>query len=329
MPKRDVCPSRRLFLKGAAAMGSVLLVSPVSVFADTGFYQQTSLFMGTIVRISIYGSPAGLAEQACAEAFAEGRRLEAVLTRHASGSPLGVLNSQGSLRDVPLPLAEVLSLSGDIHAMSGGAFDPTVLPVLELLESTEHGVRPGAQAFAQRRSKVGFEKIDRSSGIRLQSGMSVTLDGIAKGYIAQRMGDLLLSRGCPNYLVNAGGDIIAHGTASGGRAWQVAVEDPFRSRRYPSVLAMTGGALATSGVYEKDFSQDNGSHLINPYGAAASDVVSVSVLADSGARADALATAFSVMSLPDALALARKLDGVEAFFVLRSGEERKTSGWIS
>lgn len=327
MPDHVFRPSRRRFLKGAAAMGSLLLVSPALALAGDGFYQQTALFMGTIVRIHVYGCPAGLAEQACAEAFAEGRRLEALLTRHASDSPLGVLNAQGSLRDVPAPLAEVLTMSGGIHALSSGAFDPTVLPVLELLESTAGGARPSAQEFARRREKVGFGKIGMGSGIRLQSGMSITLDGIAKGYVAQKMGDALLARGCADYLVNAGGDIIAHGRAAGGRPWQVAIEDPAHGRSYPAVIGLKGGALATSGVYEKPFALDNGSHLIDPYGPAATEAVSVSVLADDGARADALATAFSVMRPADALALARRLEGIEAYFVLRGGVAKKTAGW--
>ncbi len=327
MPRNTFSPSRRLFVKGAAALGSVLLVSPAAVFAGQAFYQQTSLFMGTIVRIDIAGCPEGLAEQACAEAFAEGRRLEALLTRHSSDSPLGVLNAQGSLRDVPKVLDEVLSLSGAIHDLSAGAFDPTVLPVLELMERSESGARPSAADFERCRELVGFSRIQRSGGLRLQSGMSVTLDGIAKGYIAQRMGDVLASRGCANFLVNAGGDIIARGRPAEGRSWQIAVEDPSRGRSYPAVLAMKGGAVATSGVYEKPFSMDNGSHLIDPSCPAVPGIVSASVIARDGAQADALATAFSVMRPSAALDMAGRMDGVEAFLMLRGGTVAKTAGW--
>ncbi len=327
MPKRSFSPSRRLFVKGAAALGAVLLVSPAAVLAGQAFYQQTSLFMGTIVRIDIAGCPEGLAEQACAEAFAEGRRLEALLTRHTPDSPLGVLNAQGSLKDVPKALDEVLSLSGVIHGLSAGAFDPTVLPVLELMERSVSGAEPGARDFERCRALVGFSKIERSGGLRLQSGMRVTLDGIAKGYIAQRMGDVLSARGCSNFLVNAGGDIIARGRPSEGRNWQIAIEDPSRGRSYPAVLAMNGGAVATSGVYEKPYSMDNGSHLIDPSCAAVPDVVSASVIARDGARADALATAFSVMRPSDSLDIAGRMDGVEAFLMLRGGTVVKTAGW--
>ena len=88
--------SRRHFLAAMAAAGLVQATSPL-VAAKTFGYQETALFMGTLVRIDVAGVSEARAEDAVEHAFAKGRELEAVLTRFDSSSPLGVLNSQGSL----------------------------------------------------------------------------------------------------------------------------------------------------------------------------------------------------------------------------------------
>ena len=314
--------SRRTFLAGMAALGAAGLWCPLKAAASATHYQQTALFMGTIVRIDIASCPHSLAEEACAAAFAEGMRLESLLTRHRSDSPLGVLNSQGSLSDVPAELSALLDMSGKIHTLSAGAFDPTVLPVLEALEKNA-----AADELARLRAKIGFEKIVRCGTLRVEGGMSVTLDGIAKGYIAQRMSDALSLAGCANHLVNAGGDIVARGMSPGGAPWQVAVEDPAKQGRYPAVLNIADRALATSGVYEKPFAADNGSHLIDPASSCRLQCASASVLAPAGAQADALATAFSIMLPARSLAAAGRLPGVEALLVMQDGRILKSAGW--
>ena len=314
--------SRRTFLLGMAALGLAGLFPARSAMAFPG-YHETSLFMGTIVRIDIASCPVSLGQDACAAAFAEGKHLEALLTRHNACSPLGVLNSQGSLSDVPQELLGLLDLSADVHAISGGAFDPTILPVLLALEN---GSVSKAELL-KLRSKIGFSRMQRGSRIRLQDGMAVTLDGIAKGYIAQCMSDVLTRAGCASHIVNAGGDIVARGLSYASKPWRVAIEDPAKQGRYPSVLHMSNRSLATSGTYERTYSGGNGSHLVDPARDGRLLTSSVSVLAPQGAQADALATAFSVMDPRLSLAAAQRLPGVDAFIVLADGSTCKTAGW--
>ena len=320
--KRPHIYSRRAFLAGMAALGAAGLWHPMPAAAAAPHYQQTALFLGTIVRIDIASCPMPLAEEACAAAFAEGMRLESLLTRHRPDSPLGVLNSQGSLRDVPAELSALLGMSGEVHKLSGGAFDPTVLPVLEALE--DHAA---ADELARIRAKIGFEKIVRDGALRVEGGISVTLDGIAKGYIAQRMSDTLSDAGCTSHLVNAGGDIVARGMSPDGAPWHAAIEDPAKQGHFPAVLKIADRALATSGMYEKPFSADNGSHLIDPASPRRLLCASASVLAPTGAQADALATAFSVMPPAQSLAAAGRLHGVEALLVMQDGRIFRSAGW--
>ena len=156
---------------------------------------------------------------------------------------------------------------------------------------------------------------------------SVTLDGVAKGYIAQAMARVLAQTGLANYMVNAGGDIVASGLSSSGAPWRVAVEDPLRAGAYPCAVSLTDRSLATSGVYEQVLLDGSRSHLVIPASQAMADCVSASVAAPDCALADALATAFAVMEPAKAVQLADAIPGVGCLLLLRSGGSLASRGW--
>ena len=330
MPKRATQLNRRSFLAGMGALAGMAAAPSAVLALDSAkeSYQQTALFMGTVVRIDIAGAPVSLAEDGAAKAFAEGRRLEAVLTCHDASSPLGVLNSQGSLADVPQELGAVMRQAADIHSLSQGRFDPTVLPLLSLLRSArEEGRRVDPKELAERLELVGFCRVRRFGGLGIESGMGVTLDGVAKGYIAQAMARVLAQTGLANYMVNAGGDIVASGHSCSGAPWRVAVEDPLRAGSYPCAVSLTDRSLATSGVYEQVLLDGSRSHLVIPASQAMADCVSASVAAPDCALADALATAFAVMEPAKAVQLADAIPGVGCLLLLRSGGSLASRGW--
>ncbi|MDO5536033.1 MAG: FAD:protein FMN transferase [Desulfovibrionaceae bacterium] len=321
--------SRRAFLAGAAAAGITAALPLSPAFAARGGYQQTALLMGTIVRIDIAGAPQSAAEDAAAAAFARARALEGVLTRFDSSAPLGVLNAQGSLADMPGELRDLLNQSGEIYRLTKGSFDPSILPVLQGLQrgGTEGG-RLSKAELAELFGLVDYSRVRMDSGVRLESGMALTLDGIAKGRIAQEMSRELDRLGCPNHIVNAGGDIIARGCPERGGVWRIGVRSPFDAGSMETVVPLTDRALATSGVYEQPLKGGGGSHLVVPANfESRPEAVSASVLARDGALADALATAFSVMSPAAAAKACRRMDGVECMLVLRSGAVVKSEGW--
>lgn len=316
-------PTRRSFLAGLLSCGLAAgCLRPLETLAATGNHRQTALFMGTFVTIDAVGVSAAHADDAMAAAFAEGRRLEALLTRHDAAAPLGVLNAQGRLSDVPGELRCVLDAAADMHAASHGAFDPTILPVLDALASGA-SEREAARLYGS----VDYTRLERGHDLVLPAGMAVTLDGIAKGQVAQAMSDALYRHGVRDHLVNAGGDIVARGCPEKGRRWRVAVEDPAHRGRYPSVIELGDAAIATSGVYEQKVGAAGADHLVLPATRSWSETVSASVIAPAGARADALATAFSVMAPNDALRTAARLPGVSLCLVLASGRVRTSPGW--
>ena len=176
--------SRRHFLAAMAAAGLVQATSPL-VAAKTFGYQETALFMGTLVRIDVAGVSEARAEDAVEHAFAKGRELEAVLTRFDSSSPLGVLNSQGSLEDVPPQLSLMLERSRLVHRLTEGSFEPSILPLLQAMQdASARGEQLHSDNAGELLSRVDYTRVQTGNGVRLGEGMSLTLDGIAKGYIA-------------------------------------------------------------------------------------------------------------------------------------------------
>ncbi len=338
--------SRRSFLQAVLAGGgylgaaSLLSVIPVasalargreSAFERGETVTQTKLLMGTIVSISVAQASSDQAGEAISRAFALGSRMEQMFTRFSNQSPLGLANSNGSLGDVPPQLAGLLEISRQMHGLTNGAFDPTVLPVLHLLENRRAGGSALSQAeISEALALVGVEHM-RLNGGRLsfeRQGMALTLDGIAKGHIADAMSRELDAAQCPHHCINAGGDIAVKGFKAGGEPWRIAVEDPRKRGNYPQVVELTSGGIATSGVYEVFYDAAHSrSHLINPATGQDAAEVSVTVVAPDCRQADALATAVSVMPARDALALMDQIPGCSCCLVRRDGLIQASRGW--
>jgi hypothetical protein len=220
-------------LLGAAPLLSLLTAAPVAartpaLATDAPLPESRSaLFMGTLVTVSVARATMDQAAEATARAFALGRELEKIFTRFTADAPLGQVNAAGRLRDVPPRLTALLRVTADMHRLTDGAFDPTVLPLVTLLEnSRENPAAFSAAAAREALALVGMERLRLDDGgLRLErQGMALTLDGIAKGHIADAMSRELSAAGCPDHCVNAGGDIVARGRNAAGRpgasAWK-------------------------------------------------------------------------------------------------------------
>ena len=215
-----------------------------------------------------------------------------------------------------------------------GIYDVTVQPVIDLFRA--HRNPSGELTLDDSELRAARALVGRRglqvSGADLsfaRSGMGITLDGIAKGYIADRVSAVLTSAGVKNHLVNAGGDIMASGHKSPGVPWRVAVQSP-TGPAYAGELSLSGKAIATSGSYEiyYDASRRN-HHLINPASGFSPAVGSVSVVAGTAMEADTLATALSILPPTDALKLVQGLPGRECCILSPGGYIYTSPGWAS
>ncbi|MGW8313836.1 MAG: FAD:protein FMN transferase [Desulfuromonadales bacterium] len=203
--------------------------------------------------------------------------------------------------------AQVIELSLEISRLTGGAFDISIGPLVELWgfgPGERRETAPDEQQIGEGLARVGYEKIllrRDPAAIRKQvPELHIDLSAIAKGYAVDALAEILRHQGIDNYLVEIGGELQVSGHRADGTPWRVAIEKPLEDNRDVAVIfPLTNTALATSGDY-RNFFVENGqryAHILDPSTGrpARHRLASVTVLDQTCARADALATALMVM----------------------------------
>ncbi|WP_228855300.1 FAD:protein FMN transferase [Desulfomarina profundi] len=332
---------RRSFLKlsgllglGAASAALLPAESAEAFLFNKKEYKvtKTRLAMGTFVAMTAIHPSRDEAEHAIGLAFEEIDRLNSLLTKFDADSPIGQLNRVGKLEGAPEEVLELVARSLYFHRETGGAFDITVNPLIDLYKKDfAEGKIPDSTQIEAALKLVGTEKLRFHSGTIefTDSDMSITLDGIAKGYIVDRASDVLRKNGIGNHLINAGGDIRTSGTAAKGRPWTVAVQDPNKTKEYPDIITMKDGAIATSGNYEIYYDREKLFHHIidSRTGLSPQLSTSVTVMAPTVMDADALSTSVFVLEPKAGVHFINGQPHCECFVITRDGTVSHSSGW--
>lgn len=294
---------------------------------------ETRTRMGTVVTLTSVHPDAAAARAMIRAGFDEMARLESVLSRHRPDTAVGRLNAAGNLVEAPTELLTVLRRAREVSEQSEGAFDPTVAPLLGLYERVfESTGRPPADADVRAALVLvdyrGVEVAGRAVSFA-DPRMSITLDGIAKGYIVDRTIDVLVRRGAERVLVDAGGDMSTAGSGSTVDPWTVAVQDPHRPRGTVGVVQLGGQCIATSGDYMGSFTRDRRfHHIIDPRTGWSPPALScVSVVARTAMLADALSTTVMVLGAERGLELLARRPDVEGLIVTKMGERLRSPGF--
>ena len=318
---------------------------PVEAQVVAGGRQKVTLTqpsMGTLVSVTAIHVSRDLVEGAVGRAFEEMDRVVDLLNRYDPSSAVSVLNDQGIVRGPPPELSTVLAQALFHNRVSLGAFDPTVLPLVDLFRAgggSPHGTSlPRAALPSREEIQELLDLVDAGaielSGRSIQlgkAGMGVTLDGIAKGFVVDRVAEVLLGRGLSDFLINAGGDIRSSGHREDGRAWQVAVQDPGKQGSFPDVVPLTEMAVATSGSYEIYFDPDRRHHHIldSRSGVSPTRSLSVSVVAPTAMAADALATSVFLMEPARGAAFIDSIPRCACLIVDQQGRPLRSARWRS
>lgn len=330
---------RRTFLKACAALGvGAAAGGTLQYFLKAGTVDaggpgqsETRLAMGTYVTVTAVHDSRDQADEAIAAAFDEMDRLIGILSRHRPSTALSVLNATGRLSNPPPELVDVLKHAVHLQGVTGGAFDVTVGPIIDLLERAPGLRLPTENEIADALQRVGSDKlIVTTNSVRFRTrDMSVTLDGIAKGYVVDRMADVLASHDIASHLVNAGGDIRTSGKNKHGHPWTIAIEDPEKMRQYPDVIKLNTGAVATSGNYEVYYDDEKVfHHIVNPHsGQSPHDCTSATVRTDTAIEADALSTATFVLGPNAGVRFIDQLGDRQCLLVSSDGQIFRSRGW--
>lgn len=220
---------------------------------------------------------------------------------------------------VSAEMLEVLQVADRVYQLTGGAFDPTVGPLVNLWgfgPDPSSSEIPPKETIRRQLARVGLDKLvvnTDGNSVRRTADIQLDLSAVAKGFAVDAVAELLESMGIANYLVEVGGELRLRGTKAELQPWRIAIESP-SLERHAVQQAMTPGdaAVATSGDYRNYFEKDGKrySHTIDPRTGypVSHHLASVTVVADTTAFADALATGLMVMGHEAALALAEKND---------------------
>jgi len=327
--------TRRRFL-GITAAASALALAPGALHLARTTAQPPhgieplcwrGVALGADAELRLYHPDPVAAQGLLQQALAEIQRLESLFSLYREDSALATLNRQGRLDEPPADLLRLLTESTHYSRLTRGAFDPSVQPLWKLY--ADHFSQPGADpagpaasALRATLAQVDYRAIQTEPGrIQLRPGMALTLNGIAQGYITDRVTELLRAGGLDRALVGLGEirGLDSH-PAAGAAPWRVGLARPQAPEQVYTSVDLRTQALATSGGYGTPLDPaGRHTHLFDPRtGRAQPHHRSVSVLAATATMADALSTAFSNMALHDTAAVVRQL-GLRAWFVLADG----------
>ena len=271
--------------------------------------------MGTYYRV-IYAKRKGCAvDLAAVEGRLQG--LNAALSTYLADSEISRFNRYDKLSPVHISndFKAVLTIAQNVHTMSGGAFDVTVGPLVEVwgFGAPQVDRPPSVAAQSRAAERVGMDKLTLKDNLLSKRRVDIALDlsAVAKGYAVDALAALLGELGCTDYMVDIGGEIQVRGNNSQGDSWRIGIETPSPSPSgLQARLALHAGGVATSGDYRNYVVVDGArvDHILDPRTGqpARSPVVSATVVHTQTAVADAYATALMVLDVDEGLALAER-----------------------
>lgn len=271
-----------------------------------------------------YNSPLPLADSVIAVM----KQVEMSLSPFNDSSLISRVN-RGENPPVDSLLRRVFTVSQEVNRVSGGAFDPSVAPLVNLwgFGYRNSGVEPTRAMIDSVLPSVGIAdcRIDSTGRIvRKTPATELNFSAITKGYGCDLVGEMLRRNGCEDFMVEIGGEIALSGCNPHGEQWRIMIEAPVDNdttvvHERMAVIERGAGGIATSGNY-RNFKQTSSGriwHTISPRSGrpAHTDLLSATVVAPDAMLADAFATACMAMSADSARAMLSKVDGVEALFV--------------
>jgi thiamine biosynthesis lipoprotein len=321
-------PSRRKFVTiTAAAAGMGLLPFGATRAGDHAtMVEWQGVSLGSVATIRLYHPDREAGRRLIERVVAEARRLEMIFTLYETDSVLCDLNRRGVLVAPPAELVDVLQQCDRAWHATGGVFDPTVQPLWNcyykhFAEAGETSPPP-AEKLAQSLQLVGWPKVklSRDQIVFEKPGMALTLNGIAQGYITDRVVDLLREAGLASCLVDMG-EIRALGAHADGKPWNAALQGPIDTAKQPTTVDLVNKAVATSAASGFQFDKSGQSnHIFNPVtGRCADPARALSVISDTAAFADALSTACALMEDRQIVELLKRAGGTRAFVSTAAG----------
>lgn len=309
------------------ALSAGALMAPGIAFAGKKsfeIYQWNGRALGAETSIQLYSDDKIKADNVLKNVAALINQYEKIFSLYDDASETSLLNNDGMLKGASAEFVELTQISKDISLETNGAFDITVQPLWDLYQSHfEHGNEDAIESkVTDVVAIIGSDKINiNGNDISFaKKAMAVSFNGIAQGFITDKVTEYLSEQGFKNALVDMG-EYRATGPQHNGEAWRIGLLNPFDAISINDVVEIKSGAVATSGGYGNQFdASGKHHHLFNPKtGLSSALYASVTVTAKDAVTADALSTAFSNMSVQDIEKTINRFDGLQARLTMNDG----------
>ncbi|PHQ67225.1 MAG: thiamine biosynthesis protein ApbE [Sneathiella sp.] len=303
--------TRRRVIITAGAFGTLSALTGTAVAMKTSLQpvHWTGAALGAEASIHLFHEDPEWAKQQLVRCQQEINRLENLFSLYQPNSAICRLNAQGYLDNPDIEFLKLLSLATSFSLQTKGLFDVTMQPLWMLYAAHFSSEKadpsgPNLSVIKAVLENIGSSQIEMTMN-RIEfarSGMAITLNGVAQGYITDRVAALLKSAGFANVLVSLG-ENYALGATADGKPWRIGIVSPKDGKTIAATVDLTNKALATSGGYGSPFSsRSDANHLLNPLtGEWAKFERSVSVISSSATHADMASTALSLMTVDEGL----------------------------
>jgi thiamine biosynthesis lipoprotein len=316
----------------------IIIVALLISFVSFGqiIHKRKLSMLGSPFEITVVAKDTVEGNKYCDLAVAEVKRIENLISDWIPTTQISEVNHNAGQKPVKVDreVFDLVERSIKISQITSGAFDISYASMDKIWKfDGSMKEMPTAEAIKKSVAKIGYKNIildSKEQTIFLKNaGMKLGLGGIGQGYIADKIKELLISKGCISGIVNVSGDINTWGKQPDGKLWTVGIVNPMNKNKIFATFPLENSAVETSGSYEKYviFNGIRYSHIIDPRtGYPAMGVVSVSVFAKQTEIADALATGIFVLGVDVGLDLVNQLKGIECIIVDDKGKIHSSKG---
>ncbi|SHJ70317.1 FAD:protein FMN transferase [Paramaledivibacter caminithermalis] len=296
---------------------------------------KTEFVLGTVATIKIYDNAS---EEVFNKAFGKLREIDKKMSINIDNSEVIAINSNAGKDFVKVSddTFYVIKRGKYFSQLSEGKFDISIGPLVKLWNiGTEYAKVPTEEEIENKKSLIDYNNVilneSEKSVMLKKEGMMLDLGGIAKGYGADEVVNILKENNIKHAIINLGGNIFAYGNKQDGTPWNIGVQDPNLSRgNHIGIVQASDQTVVTSGVYERYFEEDGKRyhHILDPYIGypVENNLAGISIIARSSIDADSLSTAAFVLGLDKGIELIEKLDNADAIFITNDSKVYITSG---
>ena len=284
--------------------------------------------MGSPFKLVFYANNDSVAQIAANKAFGRVEQLNEIMSDYRDGSEINRLSAQsgkGKWVHVSKDLFDILAVSQDISSKTGGAFDATLGPLVQMWRhATRKSIFPTKEEIEDSKKRTGYQKMkmkaSTQSVLLTQKGMRLDIGGLGKGYAAEEAIKELKKLGITSAMMDAGGKIVLANPPPGSKGWKITVSNGNDSLK---TMELANVALATSGPTYR-FMEYKGvrySHIVDPQtGIGLLFHVRTTVISPDGTVADALATAFSVAGIANTKKYMKHFPASKVWLVEKQGQ---------